>query len=148
VYGLTEEVSRARVRWAAKQANALEFVENLEDGFDTLLGDRGTRLSGGQRQRVAIARALLRDPELLILDEATSALDSVTESIIQEAMERLMENRTVIVIAHRLSTIEHADNVIVLEEGEIVEQGPYRELLERRGQLWEYHRTQYEFEAV
>ena len=148
VYGLTEEVSRARVRWAAKQANALEFVENLEDGFDTLLGDRGTRLSGGQRQRVAIARALLRDPELLILDEATSALDSVTENIIQEAMERLMENRTVIVIAHRLSTIEHADNVIVLEEGEIVEQGPYRELLERRGQLWEYHRTQYEFEAV
>ena len=148
VYGLEGEIPMERVRWAAEQANALEFIDNLEDGFDTLLGDRGTRLSGGQRQRVAIARSLLRDPELLILDEATSALDSVTENIIQEAMERLMEDRTVIVIAHRLSTIEHADKVIVLEGGEIVEQGPYRDLLQQRGQLWEYHRTQYEFEEV
>jgi len=147
-YGLDEDVPMERVRWAAKQSNALEFVENLEDGFETLLGDRGTRLSGGQRQRIAIARALLRDPDILILDEATSALDSVTENIIQEAMERLMENRTVIVIAHRLSTIEHADKVIVLEEGRVVEQGPYEELLAQRGQLWEYHRTQYQVEVV
>ena len=148
VYGLDEDVSMDRVRWAAEQSNALEFIENLEDGFDTLLGDRGTRLSGGQRQRVAIARALLRDPAILILDEATSALDSVTENIVQEAMERLMEDRTVIVIAHRLSTIEHADKVVVMEEGEVVEQGPYDELIAQRGQLWEYHRTQYQYEAV
>jgi subfamily B ATP-binding cassette protein MsbA len=147
-YGLDEDVPMERVRWAAEKSNAQEFIENLEDGFDTLLGDRGTRLSGGQRQRVAIARALLRDPDILILDEATSALDSVTENIVQEAMERLMEDRTVIVIAHRLSTIEHADKVVVLEEGEVVEQGPYGELIAERGQLWEYHRTQYQVEAV
>ena len=147
-YGLNEDVSMERVRWAAEKSNAQEFIGNLEDGYDTLLGDRGTRLSGGQRQRVAIARALLRDPDILILDEATSALDSVTENIVQEAMERLMEDRTVIVIAHRLSTIEHADKVVVLEEGEVVEQGPYGELIAQRGQLWEYHRTQYQVEAV
>jgi len=138
------DVSDERLRWAAAEANALEFIENLENGFDTLLGDRGTRLSGGQRQRVAIARALLRDPEILILDEATSALDSITENLVQEALERLMENRTVIAIAHRLSTIEHADKVVVLEEGEIVEQGSYDELLARRGQLWNYHSIQYQ----
>ena len=147
-YGLNEDVSMERVRWAAEKSNAQEFIGNLEDGYDTLLGDRGTRLSGGQRQRVAIARALLRDPDILILDEATSALDSVTENIVQEAMERLMEDRTVIVIAHRLSTIEHADKVVVLEEGEVVEQGPYGELIAQRGQLWEYHRTQYQVEVA
>jgi subfamily B ATP-binding cassette protein MsbA len=142
-YGL-DDVSDERLRWAAEQANALDFIEDLEDEFDTQLGDRGTRLSGGQRQRIAIARALLRDPEILILDEATSALDSVTEQLVQQALERLMESRTVIAIAHRLSTIEHADKVVVLEEGEIVEQGPYDELLARRGQLWEYHSIQYQ----
>ena len=147
-YGLNEDISMERVRWAAEKSNAQEFIGNLEDGYDTLLGDRGTRLSGGQRQRVAIARALLRDPDILILDEATSALDSVTENIVQEAMERLMEDRTVIVIAHRLSTIEHADKVVVLEEGEVVEQGPYGELIAQRGQLWEYHRTQYQVEVA
>lgn len=142
-YGL-EDVTDEDLRWAAEQANALEFIEALEDGFETQLGDRGTRLSGGQRQRIAIARALLRDPKILILDEATSALDSVTEKLVQQALERLMDNRTVIAIAHRLSTIEHADNVVVLEEGEVVEQGPYDELLARRGQLWEYHSIQYQ----
>jgi subfamily B ATP-binding cassette protein MsbA len=142
-YGL-DDVSEKRLRWAAEQANALQFIENLENGFDTQLGDRGTRLSGGQRQRVAIARALLQDPELLILDEATSALDSVTEQLVQEALGRLMDNRTVLAIAHRLSTIEHADKVVVLEEGEIVERGTYDELLAERGRLWEYHRAQYE----
>jgi subfamily B ATP-binding cassette protein MsbA len=142
-YGL-DDVSDERLRWAAEQANALDFIEALEDGFETQLGDRGTRLSGGQRQRIAIARALLRDPEILILDEATSALDSVTEQLVQQALERLMDSRTVIAIAHRLSTIEHAGTVVVLEEGEIVEQGPYDELLARRGQLWEYHSIQYQ----
>ena len=144
-YGL-DDVSDEELRRAAEQANALEFIEELEDGFETQLGDRGTRLSGGQRQRIAIARALLRDPEILILDEATSALDSITEQLVQEALERLMDERTVIAIAHRLSTIEHADKVVVLEEGEIVEEGSYDELLARRGQLWEYHTTQYKME--
>jgi subfamily B ATP-binding cassette protein MsbA len=128
----------------ADQANALGFIEDMNDGFDTVLGERGVKLSGGQRQRIAIARALLRDPEILILDEATSALDSVTEKQVQASLARLMRGRTVVAIAHRLSTVEDADQVVVLEEGRIVEQGGYRELLERRGQLWEYHATQYQ----
>jgi len=128
----------------ADQANALGFIEDMNDGFDTVLGERGVKLSGGQRQRVAIARALLRDPEILILDEATSALDSVTEKQVQASLARLMRGRTVVAIAHRLSTVEDADQVVVLEEGRIVEQGGYRKLLERRGQLWEYHATQYQ----
>ena len=146
-YGL-EDVPAEQMRWAAEQSNALDFIENLENGFDTLLGDRGTRLSGGQRQRIAIARALLRDPKILILDEATSALDSVSEKLVQEALKRLMQDRTVVVIAHRLSTIEHADKVIVIEDGEVVEKGSYDELIARRGQLWEYHRTQYQYEVA
>ncbi len=132
------------IRKVAKQANAYEFILDMEDGFDTPLGDKGVRLSGGQRQRIAIARALLRDPEILILDEATSALDSVSENLIQESLERLMEGRTVLSIAHRLSTIEDADWVIVLEDGQVVEQGRYQELIEKRGQLWEYHSLQYQ----
>ena len=136
------------IRWAAEQANALEFIEEMENGFDTILGEGGVRVSGGQRQRIAIARALLQDPDILILDEATSDLDSVTEQLVQEALERLMRNRTVIAIAHRLSTIEHADKVAVLEDGEIVERGSYDELLAREGQLWEYHRAQYTHEAA
>jgi subfamily B ATP-binding cassette protein MsbA len=136
------------VRWAAEQANALDFIEEMEEGLETILGEGGVRVSGGQRQRIAIARALLQDPDVLILDEATSDLDSVTEQLVQKALERLMRDRTVVAIAHRLSTIEHADKVVVLEEGEIVEQGAYDELLAREGQLWEYHRTQYEHEVV
>ena len=121
-YGL-DNVDEDALREAASEANALEFIDKLPLGFDTVLGERGARLSGGQRQRIAIARALLRDPDLLILDEATSALDSVSEKLVQESMERLMEGRTVIVIAHRLSTVEGADQVVVLEDGRIVEQG-------------------------
>jgi ABC-type multidrug transport system fused ATPase/permease subunit len=139
-----EGVEEADIVEAARQAYALEFIQQLPEGFDTELGDRGVRLSGGQRQRLAIARALLRDPEILILDEATSALDSVSERLIQESLEKLSRGRTVIAIAHRLSTITRADQVVVLEQGRIVEQGKYQELLDQRGRLWKYHQMQHE----
>ena len=142
-YGL-EHVEKFRIYDAAQQANALEFIEDMEDGFDTILGDRGVRLSGGQRQRIAIARALLRDPDILILDEATSALDSVSERLVQNSLEKLMKGRTVIAIAHRLSTIENADWVVVLDEGRVVEQGRYDDLLKQKGKLWEFHSLQYQ----
>jgi ABC-type multidrug transport system fused ATPase/permease subunit len=142
-YGMPD-LSMDRIREAAAKANALDFVESMPEGFDTVLGDFGIRLSGGERQRIAIARAILRDPEILILDEATSALDSVSERLVQQSLERLMEGRTVIAIAHRLSTVEHADWVVVLENGEVVEQGSYEDLLERRGFLWKYHSIQYQ----
>lgn len=138
------DASMEAIREAAHQANALEFIENMDDGFDTVLGDRGVRLSGGQRQRIAIARALLRDPEILILDEATSNLDSISERLVQESLETLMAGRTVIAIAHRLSTIENADWVVVLEEGRVVEQGPYDTLLKQKGHLWNYHSIQFQ----
>ena len=142
-YG-AEGATEAEIKEVARLANALEFIEEMPEGLNTQLGDRGVRLSGGQRQRIAIARALLRDPEILILDEATSALDSVTEGLIQASIEKLSVGRTVIAIAHRLSTIAQADKVVVLEQGRIVEQGNYQELLELKGKLWEYHKTQYE----
>ncbi len=128
---------------AARLSNSLEFIQKMPEGFETVLGDRGVRLSGGQRQRIAIARALLRDPEILILDEATSALDSVSEQLIQDSLEQLSVGRTVIAIAHRLSTIVKADKVVVLEKGEVVEQGTYQALLDQKGQLWEYHNMQF-----
>lgn len=142
-YG-TEGASEDEILEAARLANAVEFIQEMPDGFETQLGDRGVRLSGGQRQRLAIARALLRNPEILILDEATSALDSVSERLIQESLEKLSIGRTVIAIAHRLSTIATADKVVVLEQGQIVEQGKYQELLEQRGKLWKYHQMQHE----
>lgn len=141
-YGV-EGVTDEQIWEAARQANALEFILDLPEEFETVLGDRGTRLSGGQRQRIAIARALLRNPEILILDEATSALDSLTEQLIQESLEKLASGRTVIAIAHRLSTIADADKVVVLEQGRIVEQGTYRSLIKARGKLWDYHQTQF-----
>lgn len=137
-----EDAGLEAVERAAQLSNALEFIREMPQGFDTVLGDRGVRLSGGQRQRIAIARALLRDPEILILDEATSALDSVSEQLIQASIESLSKGRTVIAIAHRLSTISNADKIVVLEQGEIVEQGSYEELLRQRGKLWNYHQVQ------
>lgn len=139
-----EGVDEAAIWEAARLANALEFIQDMPEGLETELGDRGVRLSGGQRQRLAIARALLRDPDILILDEATSALDSVSERLIQESLEKLSVGRTVIAIAHRLSTIVRADKVVVLEQGRIVEQGGYQELLQQRGKLWKYHQMQHE----
>jgi subfamily B ATP-binding cassette protein MsbA len=123
----------AEVEAAARAANAHGFITQLPHGYDTLLGERGTRLSGGQRQRIAIARAVLRDPPILILDEATSALDSESERLVQEALARLMQDRTVLVIAHRLATVRHADEILVLADGEIVERGTHEGLLSQGG---------------
>lgn len=120
--------SEADIVAAAKKANAWEFIETFPEGLDTLVGDRGVKLSGGQRQRVAIARAILKDPSILILDEATSSLDAASERLVQEALEKLMENRTTIVIAHRLSTIRKVDRILVIKEGEIAESGTHNEL--------------------
>ncbi|MDJ0567618.1 MAG: ABC transporter ATP-binding protein [Pleurocapsa sp. MO_192.B19] len=142
-YGL-ENIDEQAIIEVAKQANAWDFIQQLPQNMDTILGDRGVRLSGGQRQRIAIARAILRNPEILILDEATSALDSVTERLIQQSLDHLTEGRTVIAIAHRLSTIVRADKVVVLKNGRIVEQGSYGELLSQRGELWKYHQMQFE----
>ena len=142
-YG-TPKATEIEIKEAARLANALEFILEMPEGFDTQLGDRGVRLSGGQRQRIAIARALLKNPEILILDEATSALDSVSERLIQESLEKLSVGRTVIAIAHRLSTIAKADKVVVLEQGKIVEQGAYQELLQQRGKFWQYYQIQNE----
>jgi ATP-binding cassette, subfamily B, bacterial MsbA len=146
-YG-SPNATEAEIKEAARLANALHFIEEMPEGFDTVLGDRGVRLSGGQRQRIAIARALLRDPEILILDEATSALDSVSERLIQESIEKLSVGRTVIAIAHRLSTIAKADKVVVLEAGRVIEQGNYQELLQEEGALWKYHQMQHQVGTV
>ena len=124
---------------AARQAHADEFITLLPNGYETMVGERGVKLSGGQRQRVAIARAILKDAPILLLDEATSALDSESEHLIQDALGKLMKNRTTIVIAHRLSTIQKLDRIIVLDKGEIVEQGTHAELLQNNGlyaKLW------------
>lgn len=131
--------SQKDVEKAAKLAHAHEFIKDLPNGYETLVGERGVKLSGGQRQRVAIARAMLKDAPILVLDEATSALDSESEVLIQDALWKLMEGKTAIVIAHRLSTIQKMDRIIVLEKGAIVEQGSHKELLKNKGQyakLW------------
>lgn len=141
-YGAPESPSPEALEQAARDANALDFIRNLPQGFDTLIGENGVMLSGGQRQRIAIARALISNAPLLILDEATSALDSESERQIQEALERLMHGRTTLVIAHRLSTIENADVIVVMDDGRIVEQGPHAELLSRGGLYADLHRKQ------
>lgn len=121
----------------------MDFIEQTDQGLDTVIGENGASLSGGQRQRIAIARALLRDAPVLILDEATSALDTESEKAIQAALEELQKDKTVLVIAHRLSTIEGADQILVVEEGEIVERGSHSELLEQNGAYAQLHRIQF-----
>jgi subfamily B ATP-binding cassette protein MsbA len=133
------DASMEEVMHAAKIANAHDFILQTENGYDTNIGDRGTKLSGGQRQRISIARAVLKNPPILILDEATSALDSESERLVQEALTNLMKNRTSIVIAHRLSTIQHADEIIVLRKGEIIERGSHHSLLENDGLYKKLH---------
>jgi ABC-type multidrug transport system fused ATPase/permease subunit len=128
--------SFAEIKKAAQIANAEEFINNLEKGYDTEVGERGIKLSGGQRQRIGIARAILADPKILIFDEATSNLDSYSEKLIQEAMEKIRKNRTVIVIAHRLSTIKKSDQIFVLEDGQLVEKGTHTQLAQEKCGLY------------
>ena len=122
------EASDQDIWEAARAANAIDFLESLPDGLDTFLGENGTRLSGGQQQRLAIARAILRDAPILLLDEATSALDAESERLVQDALDRLMQDRTTLVIAHRLATVRAVDRIVVMEDGRIVEQGTHSQL--------------------
>ena len=140
--------TRERVEAAAEAANAAGFIRQLPHGLDTVLGERGTRLSGGQRQRIAIARALLRDPPILILDEATSALDTESERLVQQAIDRLMQDRTVLVIAHRLATVRDADEIVVLDEGGIVQRGTHEELYRSGGLYRRLHDLQFREDDV
>jgi len=142
-YGQMREVPEAEIIAAAEAAHAMEFIREMSDGLQTLVGEKGVRLSGGQRQRIAIARAILKNAPILILDEATSALDSESERHVQAALETLMQGRTSLVIAHRLSTIEKADRIVVLQKGEIVEMGTHAELLVKDGVYAQLHRIQF-----
>jgi ATP-binding cassette subfamily B protein len=125
------DASEQAVKEAAIQAHADAFIQQLPDGYHSFLGERGVRLSGGQRQRIAIARAILKDPRILLLDEATSALDSESEHAVQQGLAILMRNRTTLIIAHRLSTIQHADRIVVMDQGKLVDVGSHTELLAR-----------------
>jgi subfamily B ATP-binding cassette protein MsbA len=142
-YGVREAGDDA-VLEAARQAFADEFIRQLPEGYQTAIGDRGLRLSGGQRQRLCIARAILRDAPILILDEATSALDTESEAMVQKALANLMRNRTTFVIAHRLSTIMHADKIVVLEDGRIVQVGSHQELLQQGGLYQKLYEMQFQ----
>ena len=136
-------VGQSQVQKSAERAYAHDFIMEMTDGYETVVGERGLMLSGGQRQRIAIARALLKDAPILILDEATSALDSESEKLIQRSFEELMKNRTTLIIAHRLSTIENADLIVVMDEGSIVEMGTHKELLECGGHYASLHKLQF-----
>ncbi|MFA0078513.1 lipid A ABC transporter ATP-binding protein/permease MsbA [Vibrio artabrorum] len=142
-YAAEEKYSREQIEHAAKLAHATEFIEGMENGIDTIVGENGASLSGGQRQRIAIARALLREAPVLILDEATSALDTESERAIQSALEVLQKDKTVLVIAHRLSTIEQADEILVVDDGRIIERGAHDELIKRDGAYAQLHRIQF-----
>lgn len=138
-----QDASQKEVEKAAKLANAYDFIMNSPNKWQTILGERGIGLSGGQKQRIAIARIFLRNPRLLILDEATSALDSESEQLVQQALDQLMEGRTSIVIAHRLSTIVNADKIVVMDNGEIIETGTHKDLLEKNGRYAELYKLQF-----
>jgi ATP-binding cassette subfamily B protein len=138
------EAKEAEMVAAAKAANIHDFIATLPDGYDTVVGERGYRLSGGERQRIAIARVILKDPRILVLDEATSHLDSLSEALIQEALQRVMQGRTSLVIAHRLSTILAADLILVMEQGRLVEQGTHEQLLARGGLYARLYETQFQ----
>lgn len=137
------DATREEVEAAAKAANAHDFIMQLPNGYETMLGDRGMNISGGQRQRISIARAILKNPQILILDEATSALDTESERVVQEALDRLMVGRTSFVIAHRLSTIKNADKIMVLEKGQLIEQGNHDELMAMDGLYAHLYKIQY-----
>ena len=143
-YGKMKSATDEQVKQAVIAAHALEFIEALPNGFDTFVGENGTLLSGGQKQRIAIARAILADAPILILDEATSALDTQSEKAIQAALETLLKGRTTFMIAHRLSTIESADNIIVMEKGELVEMGTHQELLAKGAAYAKLHQLQFD----
>ncbi|MBQ7206727.1 MAG: ATP-binding cassette domain-containing protein [Lentisphaeria bacterium] len=130
------------VEYAAKMANISDFIKTLPDGYDTMIGENGATLSGGQKQRIAIARAVLKNPSILILDEATSALDTVSEHVVQEALDRLMVGKTTLIIAHRLSTIRNADKIVVLDRGNLVQQGTHEELMAVAGLYREMYQNQ------
>ena len=140
------EASDEEVIEAAKKANAHDFIMELEEGYDTDCGQRGVKLSGGQKQRISIARVFLKNPPILIFDEATSALDNESESIVQESLEKLSQDRTTFVIAHRLSTIKNADQIIVMDQGHIVEIGNHEELLQKQGYYHQLYYSQFETE--
>ncbi|MCG8012859.1 MAG: ATP-binding cassette domain-containing protein, partial [Candidatus Thiodiazotropha weberae] len=142
-YGAQGEPTMEQIREAAKSAHALEFIERLPEGFDTRIGEDGVRLSGGQRQRLAIARALIKDAPILLLDEATSALDTESERHVQAALQALTRERTTLVIAHRLSTIQHADTILVVHDGELIEQGRHQQLIEQQGAYYQLCRHQF-----
>ena len=142
-YGSFLNTDHTKVEEAARLAYADDFIENMSDGYNTMVGERGVMLSGGQRQRIAIARALLKDAPVLILDEATSALDTESERFIQKSLETLMRNRTTLVIAHRLSTIENADVIVVMDHGAIVETGNHEELIAHNGHYAALHQLQF-----
>ena len=137
-----EHATQEQVEEAARIANAHHFIMEMEEGYDTVVGDRGCRLSGGQRQRISIARAILKNPPILILDEATSALDTESEKLVQDALEKLMKSRTTIAIAHRLSTIRNADEIYVLHEGRIIENGTHDDLISQAGYYKKLHDMQ------
>jgi subfamily B ATP-binding cassette protein MsbA len=142
-YGTLQGAGRSRIQQAATDAYAMTFIEKMPQGLDTEIGENGVKLSGGQRQRLALARALLKDAPILILDEATSALDTESERYIQAALHRVMQGRTTLVVAHRLSTIEGADVILVMDKGQIVEQGSHEELLKQDGAYAKLYNMQF-----
>ena len=136
------EAQREEIVEAARKAHAMEFIEKLPNGFETILGDQGIRLAGGQRQRLALARAFIRDPQILILDEATNSLDLISEGVVQDALAEFGRNRTVLIVAHRISTVEHADKIVVLDSGRVIESGTVPQLLAAGGLFSRFYALQ------